>query len=172
MALIAALTNPGRIGAMALYEPTLFALLDAERPPPNDADGIRATVADATAALDAGNPDGAAQRFIDYWMGAGTWDAMPLSRRVPIAASVRNVRRWAHALLHEPATLEAFRGLDLPVLYMTGKRSPASARGVARLLTATLPHVRVVEFDELGHMGPVTHPERVNAAIARFLERA
>jgi pimeloyl-ACP methyl ester carboxylesterase len=28
----------------------------------------------------------------------------------------------------------------------------------------------VLEFPELGHMGPVTHPERVNAAIARFLE--
>ena len=42
---------------------------------------------------------------------------------------------------------------------------------MARLLVATLPRVEVLEFDELGHMGPVTHPERVNAAIARFLER-
>lgn len=30
-----ALANPGRVRAMALYEPTLFALLDAETPPPN-----------------------------------------------------------------------------------------------------------------------------------------
>jgi hypothetical protein len=28
-----------------------------------------------------------------------------------------------------------------------------------------------VEFDELGHMGPVTHPELVNHAIAGFFER-
>ena len=30
VALIAALATPGRVRAMALYEPTLFALLDAE----------------------------------------------------------------------------------------------------------------------------------------------
>jgi len=27
-----------------------------------------------------------------------------------------------------------------------------------------------VEFEKLGHMGPVTHPEPVNAAILEFLE--
>ena len=42
----------------------------------------------------------------------------------------------------------------------------------ARLLTAALPRVEVVEFENLGHMGPVTHPGAVNEAIERFLERA
>jgi pimeloyl-ACP methyl ester carboxylesterase len=72
IALIAALANPGRVRAMALYEPTLFALLDAETPAPNEAEGIRAVVADAGVALDAGDQDAAAERFIDYWMGPGT----------------------------------------------------------------------------------------------------
>ena len=40
VALIAALADPGRVRAMALYEPTLFALLDAETPAPNAAEGI------------------------------------------------------------------------------------------------------------------------------------
>jgi pimeloyl-ACP methyl ester carboxylesterase len=74
-------------------------------------------------------------------------------------------------LLGESTPLRAFAGLDVPVLYMTGKRSPAASRGVARLLTRALPRVEVVEFEELGHMGPVTHPEVVNAAISNFLER-
>jgi pimeloyl-ACP methyl ester carboxylesterase len=42
---------------------------------------------------------------------------------------------------------------------------------VARLLTRVLPRVEVVGFDALGHMGPITHPEIVNDAIGRFLER-
>jgi pimeloyl-ACP methyl ester carboxylesterase len=172
VALIAALENPGRVRAMALYEPTLFALLDAETLPPNEADGIRSGVADAAAALDAGNRDAAAERFIDYWMGTGSWKRTPDERKGPIAASVTNVRRWAHALFTEPTPLAAFRSLDIPVLYMVGKRSTPSAHGVARLLTNALPRVEVVEFDELGHMGPVTHPEAVNDVIARFLGRA
>ena len=104
-------------------EPPLFSLLDAERPAPNDADGIRNAIAEAGAALDAGDQDAAAERFIDYWMGAGAWKQTPEPRKPPIFASVTNVRRWALALFNEPAPLAAFRRLDIPVLYMTGKRS-------------------------------------------------
>src|SRR5262245_7041116 len=93
VALIAALTNPGRVRAMALYEPVLFSLLDAETPPPNEAEGIRNVVAEAGVALDAGNRDAAAERFIDYWTRPGTWARTPEQRKLPIAASVTNVRR-------------------------------------------------------------------------------
>ena len=34
-----------------------------------------------------------------------------------------------------------------------------------------LPQVEVVEFEKLGHMGPVTHPDVVNETIGQFLER-
>jgi pimeloyl-ACP methyl ester carboxylesterase len=171
VALIAAVTQPDRIRALALYEPTLFALVDAESPPPNDADGIRAAVAGAAAALEAHDPAGAARCFIDFWMGAGAWDRTPEQRRGPIAASVANVRGWANAAFGDPTPLRAFSELRVPVLYMVGENSPASSRGVARLLTRVLPRVEVVEFPALGHMAPVTHPDIVNDAISRFLER-
>lgn len=172
VALVAALALPGRVRAMALYEPTLFAVLEAEKPSPNEADGIRNAVTAAAAELEAGNQDTAAERFIDYWMGAGAWQQTPAERKPAISESVKNIRRWAHALFTEPTPLAAFRKLDVPVLYMVGKRSTASARGVARLLTAALPRVEVVEFEKLGHMGPVTHPDQVNEAIERFVLRS
>ena len=171
VALVAALMNPDRVRAMALYEPTLFSLLDAEAPPPNEADGIRNAVAAAGVALDDGNNDAAAQRFIDYWMGTGAWEKTPNQRKPPIAASVANVRRWAHALFTEPTPLAAFRELNVPVLCMVGKRSTPSAHGVTRLLVSALPRVELLEFDDLGHMGPMTHPDVVNEAIAQFLAR-
>lgn len=171
VALMAALANPARVRAMALYEPTLFSLVDAESPAPNAADGIRQTVQAAGNALEEGNPNGAAKHFIDYWMGAASWDQTPDARKLPIAASIVNVRRWGHALFTEPAPLEAFRALNLPVLYMVGKNSPPSAQAVARLLTGALPRVEVVAFDGLGHMGPITHPQQVNDVIAGFLAR-
>ena len=171
VALIAALRQPARVKALVLYEPTLFSLVDAESPPPNAADGIRQAVAAAAAALGRGDANGAAEHFIDYWMGAGSWAGMPASRQAPIAASVRNVRRWAHALTTEPAPLAAWRALDMPVLYMLGGRSTASAHGVARLLAPALPHATQHRFEALGHMGPVTDPEPVNRAIEDFIAR-
>lgn len=172
VALIAAVMRPDRVRALALYEPTLFALIDADSPPPNDADGIRNAVAMGAAALDAHDPSAAARFFIDLWMGSGAWNRMPQQRKGPIETSIANLRDWAGALFEEPTPLRAFGELRIPVLYMLGENSPASSRGVARLLAPVLPRVEVVKFAGLGHMGPVTHPEVVNDAICSFLARA
>ena len=171
IALIAALENPARIGAIALYEPTLFSLLYADASAANEAEGIRNAADAAGLALDEGNQDAAAEHFIDYWMGPGSWRNTPEQRKPAIAASIVNVRRWGHALSTEPTPLDAFRALDIPILYMVGKCTTASALGVARQLAKALPRAEFIEFDDLGHMGPVTHPAIVNEAIARFLDK-
>src|SRR6185295_397698 len=103
------------------------------------------------------------------WRRCRRWRT-PEARKAPISASIRSIRSWSHALLREPTPLQAFAALDMPILYMTGKKSPASARGVAKILTRVLPRVEVIEFDGLGHMAPVTHPDAVNAAVSRFLQ--
>jgi pimeloyl-ACP methyl ester carboxylesterase len=167
----AALREPRRVRALVLYEPALFSLIDAQSPSPNAADGIRQAVQAAGHAVDVGNLSMAAKHFIDYWMGPQSWDNTPDSRKAPIEASIVNVRRWGHALFTEPTALETFRDLNIPVLYMVGKSSTQSGLGVGRLLTAVLPRVEVMEFDGLGHMGPITNPKLVNAAIADFLDR-
>lgn len=171
VALLAAVRQPQRVRALVLYEPTLFALVDVAFPPPNDADGIRDTVARASAALAAGEPGTAAGHFIDFWMGAGAWHAKPEAQRGAIEAATANVQGWGRALFGEPTPLAAFAALTMPVLLMVGKDTQPSARAVAGLLARALPQVEVVEFEGLGHMGPVTHPEVVNAAVETFLLR-
>ena len=114
IALIAAFSQPGRVRALALYEPTLFSLVDAESPPPNDADGIKEAVNAAATYLDTGDTNRAAECFIDYWMGKGAWASMPDARKAPIAASVVNVRGWAWALMRELTSLAAPASRPLP----------------------------------------------------------
>ena len=169
VALKAALLHPGRFAGLALYEPTPFVLVDRIRP--HEVDGIRHAVASAGALLDRGDAEGAAACFIDFWTGAGSWNALPAERRPPMVASIRHIRRWAHALFTEPATLAEFRTLTMPILYMTGSRSPHSSLSVAELLLRTLPNARGVEFTSLGHMAPLTDPELVNTEIDRFLQK-
>jgi pimeloyl-ACP methyl ester carboxylesterase len=168
VALKAALLHPGRFATLALYEPTLFAIVD--RNTPRDVDGIRSAVRAGAERLDAGDGDGAARAFIDFWMGEGSWERTPPERKPAVVQSGRNLRRWAHALMTEPATPADLRGITAPVLVMTGGRSPRSSLSVAELLCTILPDARQVRFDQLGHMGPVTHPEPVNTEIARFLD--
>lgn len=169
VALKAALAHPRQVRALALYEPTLFALVDAAAPPPNDADGIRHTVTCAGELLDEGDAEAAACCFIDFWSGAGTWSALPEEKRGAMRQSVANIRRWGHALFRDPVVAADLARLDVPVLLMRGTASRRSAHAVADILQETLPRVEVVEFDSVGHMGPLTHAPRVNEAIARFL---
>jgi pimeloyl-ACP methyl ester carboxylesterase len=171
VALMAAIVHRPRVRAMALYEPTLFALVEQESPSPNEVDGIRHAVVESVTALEKGDQAGAARHFIDFWMGAGSFDRMPERVQAATAESVRNIQGWKDALFGELTPLSAFAALDVPVLLMGGDRSPLSSRAVAQRLTRVLPKVELVELEGLGHMGPVTHAERVNQVIARFLER-
>ena len=172
VALLAAALHPERVRGLAVYEPTLFALVDAQGPPPNGVDGIREVAATAGAAAAAGERDTAARIFIDYWMGPGSWAATPDARKPAIATSVLNVAGWWRALSGDRTPLRAFGAISAPVLYMMGGRSPKSAHAVARVLVPALRNVRVVQFEQLGHMGPITHARVVNAEIGRLLEES
>jgi pimeloyl-ACP methyl ester carboxylesterase len=171
IALVAALKQPQRVRALALYEPTLFALVEQESSSPNDVDGIRNAADDAIALVRARDPAGAARRFIDFWMGGESFDRMPERNREAIIASIVSIEAWKEALFGEPTPLAAFARLNVPVLLITGSRSPLSSRAVTQRLRRVLPHAEVTELEGLGHMGPVTHPQPVNDAIRRFLER-
>jgi pimeloyl-ACP methyl ester carboxylesterase len=167
VALIAALAHRQRLRAVALYEPTLFSIVET----PSDVDGIRDTVAASVAALAKGDAAGAARAFIDFWMGNGSFDRMPDHVRAASAGSVGDIQDWKDALFEEPTPLAALAALDVPVLLMTGTKSPLSSRAVARRLAKVLPQVELAELDGLGHMAPVSHPDAVNARIAAFLDQ-
>lgn len=169
VALKAAVQQPQRVGALVLYELTLFAWVDAAFTSPNDADGIRQTVERAVAALASGDRSTAARHFIDFWMGPGAWVATPPARRAAIEAAIVNMAGWGQALFGESMSLQALGALKIPVLLMLGQASPAAARAVAHLVARAIPGLEMREFEGLGHRGPVTHPEVVNPVIEEFL---
>lgn len=172
IALKAALADRDRLLSLTLYEPVLFSVLMADAPESAAAREILAVRDDTIRLVDEGNFYISAQRFVDYWMGDGTWAATPESRRPVLAAAMRAVKSEWYALLHESTPLSAFAAVHVPTLFLTGSKSKAPALAIARLLTAVLPRVRAKEIEGVGHMGPVTHPDTVNPLIERFLEAA
>jgi pimeloyl-ACP methyl ester carboxylesterase len=172
VALAAARARPERVESLVLFEPVLFSVLVAEDPEQEAAREITAVRDDTIVALERGDPLGSGERFVDYWMEPGAWAAMLPTRRDAIAGLMGTVKAEWEAVFGEPTPLAEFANLDVPVLYLTGSASPASGRGVARLLTKVLPRVTAVEIDGVGHMAPVTHPDRINALIERHLDGA
>jgi pimeloyl-ACP methyl ester carboxylesterase len=172
VALAAACARPERVESLVLFEPVLFSVLMAEDPDEAAAREITAVRDDTILALQRGDLHGSGERFVDYWMAPGAWAAMPPQRRDAIAGMMSTVKAEWQALFQESTPLAAFADLDVPVLYLTASESPASVRGVARLLTKVLPRVTAIEVEGVGHMAPVTHPDRINALIERYLDGA
>jgi pimeloyl-ACP methyl ester carboxylesterase len=170
VALKVALAHPGWLVSLLLFEPVLFSVLTAQDPDHPAAREIEAVRADTSAAADRGDLAAAAARFVDYWMGAGAWTAMPETRRRTIAPTMGKIKGQWHAAFEEPAPLPAFATLEVPTLFLVGSDSPASSRAVSRLLAKTMPRAAEIELSGVGHMGPVTHPDRVNTLIEAHLD--
>lgn len=169
VALRAALASPGRIRSLVLIEPVLFSVLLAEDPGQPAAREIIAVRDETIAAADRGALESAAERFVGYWTGPGGWAGMPSATRAAAARAMPVVRGEWSALFAEATPLSAYSCLGIPTLYLVGSQSPASSRGVARLLTQALPDVTTVELAEAGHLAPLTHPDIVNAVIEQHI---
>ena len=170
IALKAALADRDRLLSLTLYEPVLFSVLMADAPESTAACEILAVRYDTIRLVDEGNFYISAQRFVDYWMGDGTWAATPESRRPVLAAAMRAVKSEWYALFHEPTLLSAFAAVHVPTLFLTGSKSKPPVLAIASLVTAVLPRVHIEKIEGVGHMAPVTHPDTVNPIIERFLE--
>ena len=173
VALNVALSRPGRIASMALYEPSAFHLLRQMGRAGAAAFAEIAGVAERTSrGVVAGDYRGAMATFVDYWNGPGAWAGLR-----PYVQSA--LMRWApkgpmdfHALMEERTPADAYRTLAFPVLLMRGERGPAPTRLIAETLAELLPAGRLVVIGGAGHMGPLTHAPLVFATIARHIATA
>lgn len=113
-----------------------------------------------------GNYRDAVAVFVDYWNGAGAWDAMrPASQKALI--------RWApkgpldfRALIEDATLPSAYGRLRFPVLIMRGEYAPPPTRVIAEGLTDLLPMSQTTVIEGAGHMGPFTHAPTVSAWLA------
>lgn len=173
LALHIALTQPPRIASLALYEPSAFHLLSAMGP--HGAEAL-AEIRALAAALDEGVLTGAYQaaaaRFIDYWNGEGAWQAMGPRLRTELVRYLPKACLDFRALLDEPGSLASVCRLGCPLLLLRGEHAPRPTRLIADGLAGVVAHATAGIVSTAGHMGPLTHAERVAEHIAEFVRRA
>lgn len=157
------------VASITAYEPVCFGVLHSLR----DAEGL-ANLPDESLffELGPGGLEGWLERFVDWWQGPGAWAALPPSARAPFVASGLKTFTEVRSLVADRTSHEAYRALTKPALLLTGTRSPLAARRTCALLAALLPRGRLVTLEGAGHMGPLTHADAVNSAVAAFLAEA
>lgn len=172
VALRVALERPGRIASLTLYEPSAFHLLPQI--------GARGAVAFAeiqfiarqtVEGIATGDYRRAAAGFVDYWGGAGAWDALRPSVRQALTRWLPKAPLDFAALIEEPTPLAAYIGVRCPTLVLHGQHAPLPSRLIAETLASTLPAAALSVIGGAGHMGPLTHAAAVSAAIAGHVAR-
>jgi pimeloyl-ACP methyl ester carboxylesterase len=171
VALRVALQHPELVASVAVYEPVALRVLFEEDPTAPAALEVARVAATMRREIDAGSPEHAAQVFTDYWSHPGHWASLSAGHQAAIARRTPVIHDHFVSLFNDAMTRDDYARLARPVLYLTGSETTAAARRTAALLQRALPQVEAVSMHTLGHLGPITHPERVGLAIGHFIRR-
>lgn len=159
-----------RIDRLVLIEPNPFYLLrvhgrlDAFR----EGAALRDVIKDCG---ERGEWRTAAEVFANYWVGAGSWDAMSEDRREKFtAALVPNFHEW-DCVMHEETPMSSW-ARDLPEA-TTVISADDTVDGIAEtvaLFREHMPHWRFETVSRGGHMAAMTQPELINPVIQLALQ--
>jgi len=174
VALKIALAQPQRVLSLTFIEPVVFHLLPLAG---GDEDmrlyrgilGVRDRLRGAVAA---GWPAHGMAAFVDFWNGAGSWDAAEAEQRQRLAAQARAVLRNFTACFGESWPLSDLRRLTMPLLAISGEDSPAVTRRLTDKLIDAAGEATAARLFGAGHMAPLTHAAAVNALIERHVRLA
>ena len=163
-----AIDRPNQVASLTLYEPTAFFLLESGSPERLEIEAIRD---ETRRLLETGQDEKAGECFVDYWVGAGTWQSTPAQARAGIIRGMRKVRFEWPAGFEPSYSPREVSALPMPILLLSGTQTRSPARAIMSALRVLLPAADRVEFENLGHMGPVTHADIVNEAIVGFIQK-
>lgn len=111
-----------------------------------------------------------AERFANYWGGAGTWQSMSTERRAAFADALKpNYSEW-DAVMDEPTPVEEWaRLLPRSTLLVSDPNTVRPIREITTILRRACPAWAYKEVAGGGHMAPLTRPDLINPLVGSFL---
>jgi len=114
----------------------------------------------------------AARHVIDFYAGAGAFDALPQKvRDYVIATTPSNIRDWSSGTPFAPP-LTDYAKITAPTLVIRGGNSHPAMKRIAELLVAQIPKARLATIDAGSHFLPVTHPTRLAGLVAAHVKKS
>ncbi|UJR80200.1 alpha/beta fold hydrolase [Sandaracinus amylolyticus] len=172
VALTIARRRPGTILSLAVYDPVAFELVREA----NDAEALADLDRAARDPIFTDDARGGSaewyRAFVEFWNGKGAWDALPEERRASFLRVGAKVYLEVRSLMRDATRADAYRAISAPTLLMHGQRSPIVAHRIVAILGRTIARASVRAIEGAGHMGPITHGDVVERAIAEHLSGA
>lgn len=167
VALEALVAHPDRFAGAVLYEPPLVV---------DEPLGGGGALAAARAAVAAGRPGRALRIFLRDMVELPAPAALLVGTLSRLSSGLRKfVPRQlddVEAINRLGRRLEAYAAIDVPVLLLSGAKSPAHLGERTRALAAVLPHARIEVLPTQGHGANDGDPKGVADLIASFATQA
>jgi pimeloyl-ACP methyl ester carboxylesterase len=163
--------RPEMIRSLAVHEPPLFALLEADPAVQPALAAVRERIAAVVAMLEAGQLEAGARRFVDtIAFGPGAWDQLPQATRDTF---VFNAPTWLDEQ-REPGwmalDLERLSEFSAPALLSFGGQSPPFFPLVVQRIAKAMPNARQSVFQQAGHVPHLSHPAEYVRVVKGFIE--
>jgi pimeloyl-ACP methyl ester carboxylesterase len=170
LALQAALARPELVRSLSLYEPVAFGVLHSAEHGAGLADMARVNRDGAVLDSQGGGSEAWLRGFVEYWNGAGAFDAMTAVARAALVRTGRKAFLEVRSTLLDRTSHAEYARIARPFLLMNGAESPLAARATVTVLARAIPGARRLEIPGAGHLGPFTHGDVVGPAILAFLD--
>jgi pimeloyl-ACP methyl ester carboxylesterase len=173
VALRCAIERPSRIASLTLYEPAAFYVLKTMGPDGKSAlRDVIGNARDVGRSILSGAYHAAAQRFVEYWSGEGSWKAMRPEGRNVLIRYIPKACLEFFAGVNERTPLAAYRYIKCPVLLLQGEHTHLPMRMIARQLSKVMRSASLQTVYGASHMGPFTHAASVSAMMANHIAAA
>ncbi|MFL5320885.1 MAG: alpha/beta fold hydrolase, partial [Myxococcaceae bacterium] len=116
-----------------------------------------------------GGSDGWLHRFIDYWNGPGTWEAMAPQGRAYAQKLGWKMYQEVRSVFGQSDPADAYR-VKVPLTLAIGEKTTAMSRAMTRAMATLNPHAAVEHLKGLGHMALLTRGADVAPSIKRHFD--
>lgn len=162
--------RPELIRTLAMHEPPVFDLLEDDPDSAALLEQNRRSIADVTARIEAGNPEGGARQFVEeVAFGPGVWEMLPPEMR---DLFVRHAPTFANQTADPDelgADLEGLASLSKPTLLSHGTESPPLFPRAIDVLARTIPGAQRKVYEGAAHVPHFTHPDEVARTTRAFI---
>ncbi|WP_296431906.1 alpha/beta hydrolase [Yoonia sp.] len=114
----------------------------------------------------AGTWEIAAERFADYWTGAGSWNAMPEDRKTKFSHALKpNFHEWDAVMNEQTSLSEWERDLPKGTTVLSSADTVKSIAEIVALMKENVPGWNFERIKKGGHMAIMTKPEQLNPMV-------
>jgi pimeloyl-ACP methyl ester carboxylesterase len=110
--------------------------------------------------------------FIDYWFGAGSWQAMDAKRQNGISTMMPVILDAWEGCMNDPSDVEEWKEFADRILLITSADTRLSVKRIRDQMRNFLPGLTCEETPEGGHMAAVQRPDLVSPVVAAFLDQS